>query len=147
MHVTFWLPCNLYIQVVNIGLCEAQPLQLDEKDNQKEPASKRLAKRAEKTSPPPKKKKKPSGGVKVPLVRVSDTARRKIIVLNVVGLLCDIRALHDRREWGPDLVVHYEKDLNVKIKKRSNCDSFLSMLCSHFDVGIWSPIEETVLGW
>jgi hypothetical protein len=52
-----------------------------------------------------RKKKKPVNAVKlqpvaakIPSVRVSNSGRRKIIVMNVVGLLCDIRHLHDRRE-------------------------------------------------
>jgi hypothetical protein len=76
---------------------------------------------------------------------MSNSGRRKIIVLNVVGLLCDIRPLYDRREWGPDLVIHYVKDLNVKIKNITNYDMFLSMLYFDFDVGIWLPIEQTLL--
>lgn len=61
----------------------------------------------------PLKKKVSSSGVKFPTVRVSDIARRKIIVLNIIGLFCDIQTLHNRREWGPYLMVHYERDLNV----------------------------------
>lgn len=80
-----------------------------------------------------------------PLVRVSDSGRTKIIVLNVVGFFYDIRPLHNRREWGPDLVIHHVKDLNVKIKKITDCGKFLSMLCSNFDGGRWSPIEQTLL--
>jgi len=76
---------------------------------------------------------------------MSNSGRRKIIVLNIVGLLCDIRPLYDRREWGPDLVIHYVKDLNVKIKNITNYDMFLSMLYFDFDVGIWLPIEQTLL--
>ena len=68
----------------------------------------------------------------------------KIIVMNVVGLLCDIRPLYDRRNWGKDLVILYAIDLNIKIKKRTNCDKLLSMLCAHFDVGIWSPLEHNL---
>jgi hypothetical protein len=104
-----------------------------------------VAKRADKASSPLKKKKVRRGGA-FPVVRVSDSSRRKIVVLNVVGLLCDIRPLHDRRDWGADLVVHYDSDFNVKIKKRTNCGLFLSMLCASFDVGIWSPIEHRLLG-
>jgi hypothetical protein len=74
---------------------------------------------------------------KVPPVRVSDSGRMKIIILNVIGLLCDIRSLRDKREWGNDLVIHYVTDLNEE--KKTNCDKFLSMLCSYFDVGICRP--------
>ena len=76
---------------------------------------------------------------------MSDSGRTKIIVLNVVGFFYDIRPLHNRREWGPDLVIHHVKDLNVKIKKITDCGKFLSMLCSNFDGGRWSPIEQTLL--
>ena len=117
----------------------------DNEGNHEEPAAKRVAKRADKEAKPSRKKKVRGGGA-FPVVRVSNSARTKIIVLNVVGLLCDIRPLHDRREWGTDLVVHYESDLNVKIKKRTDCGQFLTMLCSSFDVGIWSPIEHSLLG-
>lgn len=65
--------------------------------------------------------------------------------MNVVGLVCDIRGLRDRREWGADLVVLYERDFNVKIKMRADYGQFLTSLCSHFDVGNWSPIEHGVL--
>jgi hypothetical protein len=101
-----------------------------------EPAQKRAGKCQQKTTSPQRKKKNVAPAAKLPPVRVSDSGRRKIVVLNVVGLLCDLRPLHDRRDWGKDLVIHYAYDLNVKIKKRTNCDKFLSMLCSHFDVGI-----------
>ncbi len=85
------------------------------------------------------------GGTKYPAVMVSDNLKRKVIVLNVVGVLCDIRPLHDRHEWGLDLVVHYDQDHKVKIKKRADCGPFLTTLCSHFDVGIWSPIDRSLL--
>ena len=117
----------------------------DDEEKQEEPPAWRVAKRAERGGSPSKKKKVRRGG-KFPSVTVSDSLRRKIVVLNVVGLLCDIRPLHDRREWGADVVVHYENDLNVKIKKRTDCGRFLTMLCSNFYVGIWSPIEHSVLG-
>ena len=74
-----------------------------------------------------------------------DNLHRKVIFLNVVGLLCDIRPLHNRREWGADLVVHYAQKYKVKIKKRADCGPFLTMLCSRFDVGIWSPIDHSLL--
>ena len=114
------------------------------KENQEEPEAKRVAKRADRASSPSKKKKVRGGG-KFPPVRVSDNLHRKVIVLNVVGLLCDIRPLHDRREWGADLVVHYAQEHKVKIKKRADCGPFLTMLCSRFDVGIWSPIDHSLL--
>lgn len=114
----------------------------DEEENHEEPAPKRN--RAEKTSSPAKKKKVRGRG-KFPPVRVSEDLRRKVLVLNVVGLLCDIRPLHDRREWGLDLVVHYDQDHKVKIKKRANCGPFLTALFRRFDVGIWSPIEYSLL--
>ena len=140
------------IQVNTSGASEEQPVELGEDEEHEEPAAKRAGKRAQKGGSPPKKKKKVANApkiqpiaAKVPSVRVSDSGRRKIIVLNVVGLLCDIRPLHDRREWGPDLTIHHAKDLNVKIKKRTDCDKFLSMLFSNFDVGIWSPVEQNVL--
>jgi hypothetical protein len=54
------------------------------------------------TTRPQKKMKKLANAAKfqlvaakVPAVKVSDSDRRNIIVLNVVGLLCDIRSLHD----------------------------------------------------
>jgi hypothetical protein len=67
----------------------------EDEENHKERAAKRVAKRADKGSSPSKKKNVRGGG-KFPSVRVSDSLRRKIVVLNVVGLLCDIRPLHDR---------------------------------------------------
>ena len=70
----------------------------DNEENQEEPEAKRVAKQADRASSPSKKKKVRGGG-KFPLVKVSDNLRRKVIVLNVVGLLRDIRPLHDRREW------------------------------------------------
>jgi hypothetical protein len=42
-------------------------------------------------------------------------------------------------------VINYVKDLDVKIKKITDCDMFLSMLYSNFDVEIWSPVEQTLL--
>ena len=93
----------------------------------------------------PLKKMKVRGGGKFPVVRVSNSSRKKIVVLNVVGLLCDIQPLHDKREWGADLVVLYDKDFNVKIKMRADCGQFLTSLCRSFDVGIWSPIEQGLL--
>lgn len=42
-------------------------------------------------------------------------------------------------------MIHYDRDLNVKIKK-TDCGLFLLMLCFHFDVGIWSSIEDRLLG-
>lgn len=114
----------------------------DDEESQEEPAAKK--KRANKGSSPAKKKKARGGG-KCPPVRICDDLRRKVIVLNVVGLLCDIRPLHDRQEWGADLLVHYDQDHKVKIKKRADCGPFLSMLRSRFDVGIWSPIEHSLL--
>ena len=116
----------------------------DNKENQEEPKAKRVAKRADRVSSLSKKKKVRDGG-KFPPIRVSDNLRRKVIVLNVVGLLCDIKPLYDRREWGADLVVHYAQEHKVKIKKRANCGPFLTMLCSRFDVGIWSPIDHSLL--
>ena len=126
---------------------------MEEDEDHEEPAAKRSGKRAHKGGNVQKKKKKKAANApkiqplaaKVPSVRVSDSGRRKIKVLNVVELLCDIRPLHDRREWGPDLVIHHAKDLNVKIKKRTDCDKFLSILFSNFDVGIWSLVEQNVL--
>lgn len=93
--------------------------------DQEEHAPKRAGKRSQKGGSPQKKKKQKAANAsklqplaaKVPPVRVSDSGRRKIIVLNVVGLLYDIRPLHDRREWGLNLVIHHVKDLNVKIRK------------------------------
>jgi hypothetical protein len=99
------------------------PLNFYQKNLQK------AGKRQQKAASPQRKKKKvapaakpPPVAAKVPPVRVSDSGRRKIVVMNVVGLLCDIRPLHDRRDWEKDLVIHYATDLNVKIKKRTNCD-------------------------
>ena len=128
-------------------------MELEENSDQEEHAPKRAGKRSQKGGSPQKKKKQKAANApklqplaaKVPPVRVSDSGRRKIIVLNVVGLLCDIRPLHDRREWGPNLVIHHVKDLNVKIKKRFDFGKFLSILCSNFDVGIRLPIEQTLL--
>jgi hypothetical protein len=85
------------------------------------------------------------GGSKFPAVTVSESLKTKVIVLNVVGLLCDIRPMHDRNNWGPSNVVQLDHDHKVKIKKRADCGPFLSMLCKHFDVGIWSPIESTLV--
>ena len=116
----------------------------DNEENQEELEAKRVAKQADRASSPSKKKKVRGGG-KFPPVRVSDNLRRKVIVLNVVELLCDIRPLHDRQEWGADLVVQYAQEHKVKIKKRADCGPFLTMLCSHFDVGIWSPIDHSLL--
>jgi hypothetical protein len=53
--------------------------------------------------------------------------------------------MHDRNNWGPSNVVQLDHDHKVKIKKRADCGPFLSMLCKHFDVGIWSPIESTLV--
>ena len=33
----------------------------------------------------------------------------------------------------------------MKIKKRADCVPFLTMLCSCFDVGIWLPIDHSLL--
>jgi hypothetical protein len=127
------------------GASHDRPLELEDDVDHVEPAQKRAGKCQQKTTSPQRKKKNVAPAAKLPPVRVSDSGRRKIVVLNVVGLLCDLRPLHDRRDWGKDLVIHYVYDLNVKIKKRTNCDKFLLMLCSHFDVGIWSPLEHTLL--
>ena len=43
-------------------------------------------------------------------------------MLNVLGLLCDIRPLHDKREWGPDLMMHHIKDLNVEIENKNRLE-------------------------
>lgn len=59
-------------------------------------------------------------------VRVSDSGRRKIIVFNVVGLLCNIRPLHDMREWGLDLVVHHVRTFNVNKKQPTVWESNLA---------------------
>ena len=72
------------------GVCQEQLVKLDDDENHEEPTPKRVDKRIEKTCNP-QKKKKPLVAVKVPLVRVSDNGHRKIIVLNLLGLLCDIR--------------------------------------------------------
>lgn len=148
-RAAYWV---VAFQVMTVGASQDQPVDLQEDEDHEAPTTKRPAKRACKGGSPQKKKKKAGNApktqplaAKVPSVRVSDSGRRKIIVLNVVGLLCDIRPLHDRREWGPDLVIHHAKDLNVKIKKRTDCDKFLSMLFSNFDVGIWSPVKQNVL--
>ena len=45
-------------------------------------------------------------------------------------------------------MIHHVSDFNVKIKKKKKktiCDMFLLMLSSKFDVGIWSPIEQSLL--
>ncbi len=132
-------------QVPTSGASQEHPVELEDNEEHGEPTPKRAGKRVQKAGSPQRKKKKPANAAKVPPVRVSDSGRKKIIVLNVVGLLCDIRPLHDRREWGPDLVIRHVSEFNVKIIKRANCDMFLSMLSSKFDVGIWSPIENSLL--
>ena len=115
----------------------------DDKDTHGEPTGKK--KRPAEKASPPAKKKKVRGGSKYPAVEVSDDLKRKVIVLNVVGLLVDIRPLHDRGDWGKDLPVHYDHDQRVKIKKRAGCGPFLTMLTRHFDVGIWSPVDSPLL--
>ena len=137
---------------MSLGASHDRPLELEDDTDHVEPAQKRAAKRQQRAASPPRKKKKaapvaklPPVAAKVPPIRMSNSGHRKIVVMNVVGFLCDIRPLHDRQDWGKDLVIHYATDLNVKIKKQTNCDKFLSMLCAHFDVGIWSPLEQNVL--
>ena len=103
-------------QVMKSEMCHEQPVELDGDEIHEEPTPKRAGKRTEKAGTPAKKKKKPLVAAKVPPVKVYDNGRRKIIVLNVLALLCDITRLHDRREWRPDLVIHHNRDLNVKKK-------------------------------
>ena len=93
-------------------------MELEDNTDHVEPAQKRVGIRQQKAASPQRKKKKaaPAGillpvAAKVPLVRVSDSGRRKIVMMNVVGLLCDIRLLHDRRNWGKDLMIHYATNL------------------------------------
>jgi len=141
-------------------------LQDDEEKNE-EPTAKKVATRAEKTSSPrrvatradtanspakqaekassPSKKRKVRSRGKFPPITLSNDSRKKVIILNVVGLLCDIRPLHDRREWGADVAIYYAQDQKVKIKKRTDCGPFFTMLCTHFEVGIWSPIDHSLL--
>jgi hypothetical protein len=95
-------------------------LELEDDLDHVEPAQKKAGKRQQKAASPQRKKKKvapaaklPPVVAKVPPVIVSDSGRRKIVVMNVVGLLCDIRPLHDGLDWGKDLVIHYAIDLNV----------------------------------
>lgn len=42
-------------------------------------------------------------------------------------------------------MVLYEKEYKVKIKRRTNYGPFLTMFSNSFDVGIWSPIEHSLL--
>jgi hypothetical protein len=141
-------------------------LQDDEEKNE-EPTAKKVATRAEKTSSPrrvatradtanspakqaekassPSNKRKVRSRGKFPPITLSNDSRKKVIILNVIGLLCDIRPLHDRREWGVDVAIYYAQDQKVKIKKRTGCGPFLTMLCTHFEVGIWSPIDHSLL--
>jgi hypothetical protein len=80
-----------------------------------------------------------SSGVKFPTVRVSDIAQREIIVLNIIGLFCNIRTLHIRQEYEPDIVVHYERDLNVRIKKKTNCCMFF---CPYYILALISGYDR-----
>lgn len=113
------------------GMYQELPVELDDDENHEEPTPKKADKWTKKASSPQKKTKKPlvvaklhSVAAKLLLIRMSDNGRRKIIVLNVLGLLYDIRELHNRREWGADLVIYYDRDLNVKIKKEPNAACF-----------------------
>ena len=122
-----WKGCP---QVIKTGVCQEQPIELDDDENHKEPTPNRAGKRTEKAGNPQKKKKKPPVAVKLHPVRVSDNGRRKIIVLNVLSLLCNIRELHNRREWGPDLMIHHDRDLRVKIKKNQLRHVFVDVVFS-----------------
>ena len=92
-------------QVLSSEASQDRPLELEDVEDHVEPVQKRVGKRQQKAVSPQRKKKKaapasklPPVAAKVPPVRVSDSSRRKIVVMNVVGLLCAIRPLHDRRE-------------------------------------------------
>ena len=71
-------------------MCQEQPVELDDDENHKEPTPKRASKRTEKAGNP-QNKKKPLVAMKLPPVRVSNNGRRKVIVLNVLDFLCDIK--------------------------------------------------------
>ena len=112
------------LQVPTSRASHEHPMKLEDNDEHREPTLKRAWKRTQKASSPQRKKKKFANAAKVPPVRVSNSDRRNIIVLNVVGLLCNIISLHDRREWGPNLVIHHNSDFNVKIKKKPTATCF-----------------------
>ena len=91
---------NIYVypQDPTSGTNHEHHMELEDNEEYGESTPKREGKRAQKVGGPQRKKKKLANAAKVPPVRVSDSGRRKIIVLNVVDLHCDIRPLYDRRE-------------------------------------------------
>lgn len=117
-------------------------MQFDPKIIQEETTERRGARKVAKGGNSLKKKSLES--LKFPPVRISDDSRRMVLVLNVVGLLCDIEPLHDNWEWRLEDTIDYEREFKVKIK-RVACGVFLTMLHSRFDVEIWAPIGEGLL--
>lgn len=78
-----------------------------------------------------------SNSMRMPRYSLKETIsslRRKLLVLDVNGLLADIVAIGDvPRGYKPDMVIAMKA-----VFKRPFCDDFLEFCFERFDVGVWS---------